>query len=115
MLKSINRLKKESDFSAVLRQGKRTTCGNIVVAILENSLEYSRVGVIVSKKIGNLAVKRNRIRRIVLSEMAELFQAGRIKDGKDIVIRFIKSPEDLDDSKPLRTELNKCLEKLSLV
>jgi len=114
MLKSVNRLKKETDFNSVLKTGQRANCSSFVAVYLENGLDITRVGVVVSKKVGGLAVKRNRIRRVVLSEMANMLREGYLKPGRDIVVRFVKAPTDLDNPTQLRAELRQCLGKLSL-
>jgi ribonuclease P protein component len=113
MLKSQNRLKKDTDFSVVLKGGKRINGGDFIVVSLSNNLPETRVGVIVSKKVGGLAVKRNRIRRVVMAKLAELVKSGKVPAGKDIVIRFVKQPADLDNTSRLRDQIAQCLEKSS--
>lgn len=115
MLKSQNRLKKDTDFSAVLKSGKRTSCGDFLITVADNGLPKSRVGVIVSKKVGGLAVKRNRIRRVVLAQLASFVRSGDLAAGKDIVIRFARQPADLDNTAQLRGDIGQCLKQLSLL
>lgn len=115
MLKSQNRLKKDTDFSAVLKSGQRTNCGDFLISVTDNGLPESRVGVVVSKKVGGLAVRRNRIRRVALAELANFVRTGGLAVGKDIVIRFVKQPANLGDSTQLRSDIGQCLKKLSLL
>lgn len=71
------------DFKRILREGRKIS-GTVGSAIVLNSRSgKSRLGAIVSGKIGN-AVKRNRIRRI----FQEAFRAARINlvQKLDIVI-----------------------------
>ncbi|MEX1123558.1 MAG: ribonuclease P protein component [Patescibacteria group bacterium] len=113
MLKSINRLKKDTDFQAVWRSGKRTACGDLAILVMPNSTNQSRCGVVVSKKISRNAVNRNRIRRIILSELSELLYQGTLPTGSDIVVRVLRLPQDIDNSQAIRIQLRECFAKLS--
>lgn len=55
-------LKKE--FEKVFHEGKICKDANIVLYVTENGLPYSRLGLVVSKKVGN-AVRRNRAKRLL--------------------------------------------------
>ena len=111
MLKSVNRLKKDNDFSAVFRLGKKHFNEQLIVFVKSNNLPDTRVGVVVSKKIIRKAVGRNKIRRVLMSEIAERIKDSSLPKGVDIVVRVVKYP-DSDFSK-LRDSLKECLEKLS--
>lgn len=56
------RVKKEKDFSAIFKDGASFANRRFVVYRLENQKEHFRVGLSVSKKLGN-AVMRNQIKR----------------------------------------------------
>ena len=58
------KLKKEKDFAGVFKDGKRFETDILKFYCKENGLSYSRLGVSVSKRVGN-SVARNRIKRIV--------------------------------------------------
>ena len=61
-MKHTERLKKNSDFQAVYKEG-RSKAGYLTVFLMkENGLLKSRLGISVSKKVGN-AVTRNRVKR----------------------------------------------------
>ena len=55
-------LKKDSDFRKVYKHGKSFANRNLVMYILDNKSDSTRVGISVSKKVGN-AINRNKIRR----------------------------------------------------
>lgn len=71
-------LKKNRDFQNVYRQGK--SCGNrlLVMYVLENGLESNRVGISVSKKVGNSVVRHHLTRLIRESYRLreEMFNSG---------------------------------------
>lgn len=55
-------LKKE--FERVFHEGKTFKDAKIVLYVTGNGLQYSRLGLVVSKKVGN-AVRRNRAKRLL--------------------------------------------------
>ena len=76
-------LKKDSDFRNVYKRGKSFANKHLVMYILENKLESSRVGISVSKKVGN-AINRNKIRRRI-KESYRLRIDENVRSGYDIV------------------------------
>jgi len=57
-------LKKNKDFQNVYRNGKSYADKYLVMYVLENGLESNRIGISVSKKVGN-SVVRHRLCRLV--------------------------------------------------
>lgn len=76
-------LKKDSDFRKVYKHGKSFANRNLVMYILENKSDSTRVGISVSKKVGN-AINRNKIRRRI-KESYRLNVDTSVKCGYDIV------------------------------
>ena len=58
------RLTKNKEFEKVFSEGKVFKDTKIVYYIIANDYQYSRIGLVVSKKVGN-AVQRNRIKRLL--------------------------------------------------
>ena len=71
-------LKKNSDFQLVYRKGTSFANRYLVMYVRKNQLEKNRLGISVSKKVGN-SVVRHRITRLIRESYRlneELFQRG---------------------------------------
>jgi len=77
-------LKKNDEFRRVYRLGKAASDERLMVFVLANGLEVNRLGISVSKKMGN-AVLRNRQRRRIKEAYRVL--EPKINCGYDIVIQ----------------------------
>ncbi len=75
-------LRTTQEFHRVYKRGKSVVNRHIVVYYLPNNLGKNRVGISVSKKVGN-AVTRNRVKRLI-REVYRLNGDG-IRQGYDIV------------------------------
>ena len=84
MLPKINRLTKKKDFEAVFKKGKSVKNGFLVFKILNNSLLKNRFGFIVSKKVSNKAVVRNKIKRQLSSIV--FANLKNLKNNYDVVV-----------------------------
>lgn len=87
------RLRKNMEFKKVYSTGKNFWNRNLVLYVRKNNLEETRLGITITKKIGN-AVTRNRIRR----RIKEIYRLNihRIKDGYDLI--FIPKKNVIDIS-----------------
>lgn len=80
------RLKKQQDFNRVYNRGKSFSNRELVVYYNYNKeIPKQRLGISVSKKVGN-AVVRNRIRRIIKEVVRQLQRDNRLKSNIDIII-----------------------------
>lgn len=77
------RLRRNSDFQQVRRLGKSYASPVMVLAFLQNELDYNRFGFVVSKRLGK-AFRRNKIKR-QMREIVRLRMQG-IKPGFDLVL-----------------------------
>jgi ribonuclease P protein component len=77
------RLRSHKDFKLALQHGSRRQTKNFTIILRPNALQFSRLGVTVSKKVGN-AVKRNRVKRC-LREFFRLHK-HKLPPSHDLVI-----------------------------
>ena len=76
-------IRKNEDFRTCYRSGKSYANKYLVVYIRENGTDHNRIGISVSKKVGN-SVVRHRIKRLV-HESYRLHE-GEFDNGSDIVV-----------------------------
>lgn len=93
-MKKTYRIKKNTDFQLVFKNGKSFANRQFVVYVLnkEDQLHF-RIGLSVSKKIGN-AVKRNEIKRYIRQTFHEF--ESYIHKGNDYVIIARKPVANMD-------------------
>ena len=87
------RVKKEKDFSAIFKEGKSFANRKFVIYRLENDEQHFRVGLSVSKKLGN-AVTRNQIKRRIRHILIEY--KNQLVENVDFVVIARKGVEILD-------------------
>ncbi|MBW1817265.1 MAG: ribonuclease P protein component [Deltaproteobacteria bacterium] len=99
------RILNRADFVNLNRSGKRHRTEHFTIIHKEHGRGITRLGVTVSKKVGN-AVTRNRIKRLI----REFFRlhASLLPQGYDIVIAAKKDSGDLDLLE-IKEELGKIL------
>ncbi|OJU16658.1 MAG: ribonuclease P protein component [Clostridiales bacterium 43-6] len=76
-------LNRNNDYRRLYRRGKSFVCPALVVYTMKNRAGFCRIGITVSKKIGN-AVVRNRVRRIIKEAVRQLLP--EMLNPADIVI-----------------------------
>ncbi len=78
------RLTKEKDFERVFKEGRKKWIGKVALMFyVKNGLPYSRLGVVVTRKIKK-ATKRNRAKRLI----KEVFRRNKylFPESSDIII-----------------------------
>jgi ribonuclease P protein component len=88
----MERLQKNEDFQSVYRSGKSYANKYFIIYVSNNRLNTNRLGVSVSKKIGN-SVIRHRMKRLVKESFR--LQKDMFNSGLDIVVIVRKGAEVL--------------------
>jgi len=83
------RIRRRAEFQQVYEHGLRTRARFMTLFILANNLPVTRLGVAVTRKLGD-AVRRNRAKRLV----REVFRRNKAVPGFDVVV--VPRPELLD-------------------
>lgn len=76
-------LKKNKDFQVVYKQGKSYANKFLIMYVRKNRLEKNRLGISVSKKVGN-SIVRHRLTRLIRESYR--LQEDRFQRGLDIVV-----------------------------
>ena len=100
-------IKKNKDFVKLYKRGKFYVGRLIVLYVFLNNSNINRIGVTVSKKVGN-SVKRNRIRRLIKENYRSY--EGFVKTGYDFVFtarKFVVMPDFYDIKKEMKFLLKK--------
>ncbi|MGK8865238.1 ribonuclease P protein component [Streptococcus oralis] len=92
-MKKSFRVKREKDFKAIFKDGTSFANRKFVVYQLENQQNHFRVGLSVSKKLGN-AVTRNQIKRRIRHILQSV--KGSLVDHVDFVVIARKGVETLE-------------------
>ena len=80
------RIKKNSEFSQIIDQKKRYSSVAFVMYIDEKKYDFCRIGISVSKKLGN-AVERNKIKRQVRMMLMSLIDFNKHPFDLIIIVR----------------------------
>ena len=82
-MKHSQSLKKNADFQNVYKCGKSFANRYLVMYVKENDLSTNRIGISVSKKVGN-SVVRHRVKRLILESYR--LHEDKFNSGLDMVI-----------------------------
>ena len=81
--RNCEKIRRKQDYFAIYKQGTRSYSDNFAIILHRHSSGLRRIGITVSKKVGN-AVRRNRIKRLI----REFFRLNKLRlpESQDIVI-----------------------------
>ena len=102
-MKKANRIKKNEDFTAVIRTGKFEKSETYRVYWLENTLGYSRIGIAASKKLGNAVIRSTTRRKIraICDELIDyqFYSLDIVIMPKDLMLKqdYLTNKNDLEN------------------
>ncbi len=105
MLARRHRLTRSRDIEFIYKKGDRKIGRFLMVRTVPNRQPTPRIGVIVSTKWHKLAVRRNRIKRIVRAEVRAWLP--KLVRRQDILITAKLAPKDVNEEQMLLEELRK--------
>jgi len=91
-MKFTQSLKKNNEFLEVYKRGESFANKYLIMYVLENNTIQNRLGISISKKVGN-SVKRNRLRRLIKESFRDTEEC--FPRGLDIVIVVRVSSRDI--------------------
>lgn len=105
------RIRKNTEFRTVYRRGKSFSNLSLVLYIYKNGRDINRLGISVSKKVGN-SVIRGRVKRLI-SESYRLNSEG-LKTSYDFVF-IARNPSNSKNYKEIESALKNLLKKAGLI
>lgn len=111
VLKRIFRLTDNKDFQTVYRRGRYNATALFSVNVLPNRFGFTKIGVVVNKKVTKKAVERNTVKR----QVREIVRAvlPKLKKGQSIVVT-VRQPALIADFKTMEREILISFKKLEL-
>lgn len=107
MLAKENRLKKQKEFDGVFKKGRGLRSDSLFLKFVKNETGKTKIAFVVSKKVSNKAVDRNKIKR----RLREAVREVGFNQGFDIII--IAQPQALEkDFKGIREEIKSLFKKI---
>lgn len=92
------RIKRNEEFSKIIALKKTKTSDSFIIYFVPKKETYSRIGISVSKKIGN-AVTRNKIKRQVRMMLSDFYSFDNEKLDLIIIIRKNYLNHSFDNNK----------------
>mgnify|MGYP002854130131 CR=1 FL=1 len=109
-MKVVNRIKKTNDFALIIKEGRVSKTKEFTIHYLPNTLNYTRIGISVSSKLGN-AVLRNRIKRQVRAMCDELIKYETLALDLVIIVRHPFLKKDYHSNKEVLGDIISTIER----
>lgn len=111
-MKNTQSLKRNNDFRRIYSRGKSFAGGYVVVYVFKNRYRFNRLGITVSKSIGN-AVARNRAKRVIRAAYTNL--EDRLAEGGFDFVVVARTRGAGKKEQQIRKDMEYALKKLNLL
>ena len=114
--KNYDSLKKNSDFQNVYVKGKSKANRYLVMYVAQNNLSINRLGISVSKKVGNSVVRHHLtrlIREAYRLNKAIVTEEMKKHEGKYLTVAFIWLAPELHDTEEIKMKIKSLLGRIS--
>ncbi len=105
MLKREFKLKNSDEIKSVLKIGQKIRGNFLTQFVTPGAREHCRAAVVVGRKVAGGAVQRNRVRRIIFSDLERRLTSWENRPVSDMVVMVMNIPQD---ESQLRTDLEQC-------
>lgn len=112
-IKSIDRLKKRSDFLLAQRDGQKWISKGLIVEIRHNEDKGIRFGLTVSKRVSKLAVRRNLVKRRLRVAALEVLPKYKNQNIDIVMVGRVSTMDASFDN--LKRDLGWCLKKMNVL
>ena len=113
MLKRRYRLRTRQSVTRVYKKGSTARLNSLSLRYTKNNLEYSRLAVVVSKKVAKSAPTRNRIRRRVYENARYIWPD--IQPGVDMIISVFDETAASIQNDELSSQIKQLLAKANIL
>jgi len=103
-MKKVNRVRKNEEFQVLIKKGRKKTSASFVMYYAEKKQEQARIGISLSKKIGN-AVVRNKIKRQVRMMCQDLISFETFPYDAILIVRHSYKNSSFADNKNILEKL----------
>ena len=97
-MKKVYRIKKNEEFSRIIKYKHSVACASFVLYFNDRNKDVARVGISVSKKLGD-AVERNRIKRQVREMVKAIVDFDSYPKDLVIIVRIPYLKKDFSSNK----------------
>ena len=105
MLKREFKIKNSEEIKNILKLGRKIRGNSLTLFVAAGAQTHCRAAVVVSRKVATGAVIRNRVRRILFSNLEKKFASWEDRAISDMVVMVMNIPED---EKLLKDDLEQC-------
>ena len=97
-MKKLNRVRKSQEFQSLIHTGKKAVSSSFIMYYLPKKENEARIGISLSKKIGN-AVVRNKLKRQVRMMCQDLIDFKICPSDAIIIVRFPYKDNRFEENK----------------